>query len=132
VVVQRLPQHHAAHHDQVAGDDRPDDVDRQVGEDVGAEDAAGDARDGKAGHQLPVDVADAPVGEAGGAGGEDFRRVDAGRGHGGRGAERHENAGGGQAVGHADGAVDHLGDEADDDEEEQIVQVSPRPLLAGR
>jgi hypothetical protein len=56
-----------------------------------------------------------------GGGGEDLGGVDAGRGGRGRHAERQQHGGGDDAVRHAQGAVDDLGQKADEQEEKEIV-----------
>ena len=60
---------------------------------------------------------------AGDQGGADLGEVDGGRGGGGVGADGEQEGGGGDAVGHAEAAVDELGDEADKTDEDESFHV---------
>ena len=68
----------------------------------------------------PIDVAEAPVREAGDAGREDLGRMDAGARGRRRDAEAEHHRGRREAVGHADRAIDELRREADRDEQDEI------------
>ena len=68
---------------------------------------------------LPVDVAELPVRQAGGQRGADLGEVDGGRGGGRVGADGQQQRRRGDAVGHAEAAVDELGAEADEGEQDE-------------
>src|SRR5699024_1963228 len=93
---------------------------RQVGEHGRTGEGAHGAGDGEAADDLPVDVAETPVGDAGDEGGARFGGVD--NGAGGRGAEsgeHDEDRGGGGAETHAEAAVDELGGETREGDEQE-------------
>src|SRR6478752_6356726 len=74
---------------------------------------ASSAGDADLGDDLPVDVAELPVGESGHQGGADLGQVHGG-GSGRRvGPDGQQQRSGGDAVGHAEASVDELRDEAD-------------------
>lgn len=92
---------------------------RQPGQDVGAGERAERARQAELGDNLPVDVAEPRVGEARRQGRADLGEVDGGRGRRRRGAEEEQQGGRGDAVGHAQAAVDQLGAEADEGDQDE-------------
>ena len=71
-------------------------------------------------------------GEAGDQGGADLREVNGGRGGRGIGADREEKGGGGDAVGHAEAAVDEFGDKADKTDEDESFHVGCSMPWGGR
>ena len=99
------------------------------GERIGADRAADHSRNGETEQQFLVDIAEAPMSDARGAGGEGLGRVHAGARGGGRHAEAEQHRARGDAIGHADGAVDHLRDETDDDVKKDVVpHAGPRDV----
>ena len=93
-----------------------------AGEHIDAERAADHAGGREAPEEAPVDVAMGDVGAAGRRSGEDFRCVGRGRGVRGRHAERQEDGGRGDPVGHAERAIHHLGEETHEKEDQEIFE----------
>ena len=76
-----------------------------------------------------MNIAQAPVRDTGGAGGEDLGGMDAGAGRSRWHTEAQEHGGAGETVGHADRAIHQLRRETDGDEEQNIIphtRVPPR------
>jgi len=112
-----------------AEQDRPHDGLGDVGGEAGQQGGTGErpdrARHREDAHDPPVDVAESVVGDAGGEGGADLREVHGGRRGGGRDTGRDQQRRGRDAVGHAQGAVDELGDGADDAEHDECLHEYP-------
>ena len=109
----------------------------EVRQDGGADERADGAGDADLGDDLPVDVAELPVRGAGDQRGADLGEVDGGRGGSGVGADGQQQGRGGDAVGHAEAAVDELGEEADQGDQKEGphgtgLRVSGPPARARR
>ena len=92
---------------------------REVGEDVGARDAADDARKAEFQKEGFIDVLMKEMANTTDPSGKNFGDFDRVADHGGGGAEGEEEGGAGDSVGHAEGAIDDLADESDEDGDEE-------------
>ena len=88
---------------------------REVGKEVGARDAADDARNAEFQKEGFIDVLVEEMANATNARGKDLGDFDGVADHGGGGAEGEEEGGAGDSVGHAEGAIDNLADESNED-----------------
>ena len=122
-----LPKDEQAQQQQIAADVGPDDLAWDRGQHVGADGAADHAGDGQSPDQAAIDVAEPPMRKAGRTGREDFGRMHRGAGGGRRNADAQQHGGRRHAVGHADGAIDHLRGKAHRHEKEKIL---PHPELS--
>ena len=86
-----------------------------------AEEGADEAGHGEDRDGAPVDVAELVVRGAGDQRGADLGEVDRGRGGGRRDAGGEQQGRGRDAVGHAERAVDELGDEPDEAEHDELA-----------
>jgi hypothetical protein len=120
-----------AHEQEVGTDEGADRIAGDGGQDDGAENTADDAGNGKAHHGAAIDIAGAPMGEAGCACREGLGGVDAGAGNGRRRSEREKNARRRDAVGHAERTVDRLCEESHAHEQEEIRRHAPLRLARG-
>ena len=100
-------------------DDRPVDV----GEEIGARNAADDAGYDEPREQSPIDILVQDVADRRDAGGEGFGGMDAGRSAAGRDTERQQQRAGDHAIGHAERPIDHLRAEADQDEGQNVAEI---------
>jgi hypothetical protein len=130
---QGFPQDEGAHDQEVSVHEWRDRFTRDRREQVGADGAAHHARQRQPPHEGPINVAEAPVREAGDPGREDFGGMNAGACGCRRDAEAEHHRSSREAVGHSDSTVDELSCEADRDEEHKILQHRPPPwwLLLG-
>ena len=127
---QEAVDHVEAQRQQQARDPRLGVVGREAGEERRAGVGADEARDREDRDGLPVDVAELVVGEPGDQRGADLGEVDGGRGGGRRDAGGEEQRRGGDAVRHAEGAVDQLGDEPHESEHDELAH-DVDPFLDG-
>lgn len=93
-----------------------------------ADEGADEARDREDPHGAPVDVAELSVRETGDQRGPDLGEVHRGRRSGGRETGSQQQGRGGHSIGHAQGAVDELGEEADEAQHEQFPHGGPIPV----
>jgi len=109
----------STHEDKIGADPRLKLFAREVGEEVGARDAADDA--GKAEFQEEgfIDVLMEEMANATDPSSKNFGDFDRVADHGGGGAKGEEKGGAGDSVGHAESAIDDLADEADEDGDEE-------------
>ena len=91
----------------------------EVGEDVGARDAADDARKAEFQKEGFIDVLMENMANATDARGENFGDFNRVADHGGGGAEGEKEGGAGDSVGHAEGAIDDLAGESNEDGDEE-------------
>ena len=92
---------------------------REVGEEIGARDAADDARNAEFQKEGFIDVLVEEMANATNARGKDFGDFDRVADHGGGGAEGEEEGGAGDSVSHAEGAIDDLANESNEDGDEE-------------
>ena len=107
------------HEDEIGADPGLKLFAREVGEDVGPRDAADDARKAEFQKEGFIDVLMEEMANATNARGKDFGDFDRVADHGGGGAEGEKEGGAGDSVGHAEGAIDDLADESDEDGDEE-------------
>ena len=107
------------HENEIGADPRFKLFAREVGEDVGARDAADDARKAEFQKEGFIDVLMENMANATDARGENFGDFDRVADHGGGGAEGEEEGGAGDSVGHAEGAIDDLAGESNEDGDEE-------------
>jgi hypothetical protein len=119
------------HDHQVGKDIGPDLAARQIDQHQGAGDAAHHAGGAQQNHQAPVDIAVQDVRGAGGGGGEQLGRMDAGRCVGRGNAARQQHDGGYDAVTHAERTVDQLGEKSDQREHNKIRHAAIPPCGGG-
>lgn len=108
-----------AHKDEVAADPRFEPFARKVGEEVSAGDAAENAGETKFEKEGAIDVFMKKMTDAANARGKNLGNLHTIADEGGGGAEREEEGGTGDAVGHAEGAVDNLAGEPNEDGDEE-------------
>ncbi len=108
------------HEDEIGADPRFKLFAREVGEDVGARDAADDARKAEFQKEGFIDVLMKEMANATDPSSKNFGDFDRVADHGGGGAEGEEERGAGDSVGHAEGAIDDLAEESNEygDEED--------------
>jgi hypothetical protein len=124
---ERFPYDEHAQEKEVEADERPQGFAGKPDEHIGADCAANHARYGKTHQQLAVNIAEAPMGEARGAGGERLGCMDASTRGGWWNTESEQHRAGRHAIGHADRAIDHLRDEAYDDVKKYVVPHGKGP-----
>ena len=107
------------HEDEIGADPRLKLFAREVGEEVCARDAADDARNAEFQKEGFIDVLVEDMANATNACGKDFGYFDRVADHGGSGAEGEEERGAGDSVGHAEGAIDDLASESNEDGDEE-------------
>ncbi len=106
------------HENEIGADPRFKLFAREVGEDVGARDAADDARKAEFQKEGFVDVLMKEMANATGPCSKNFGDLNRVADHGGGGAEGEEERGAGDSVGHAEGAIDDLAGESNEDGDE--------------
>jgi len=107
------------HEDEISTDPRFKLFAREVGEEVCARDAADDARNAEFQKEGFIDVLVEEMANATNASGKDFGYFDRVADHGGGGAEGEEERGAGDSVSHAEGAIDDLAGESNEDGDEE-------------
>ena len=122
---QAAPDDDQAHKQQIAEDIGADRGAIGIDQYQRAENAAGDTSGAEDHQDAPVNVAMQDMRGAGSGGGEQLRGMDAGRGVGGRHAGRQQHHRGDDAVAHAERAVDQLGEESDQGENQKIHHRIP-------
>lgn len=106
------------------GHDRGSRLGGQLRQDGGTQEGAHGTGDRDPPHHTPVDVAELPVRDTRYEGGPDLGEVHGGRRGGRVGADRQEQRRRGDAVGHAEAAVDELGGKTDQGDENDGAHVS--------
>ena len=107
------------HEDEIGADPGLKLFAREVGEDVGARDAADDARKAEFQKEGFIDVLMKEMANATDPSSKNFGDFDRVADHGGGGAEGEEERGAGDSVGHAEGAIDDLAGESNEDSDEE-------------
>ncbi len=120
-----LGQNIEAHDQQVGGNPGFERVAVELGDHISADHAADHARNHQPQEQGLVDVAHAPVRQSRKPGGEDFGQMHRGGGGGRRYADAEQEGSGGDAVGHAQRAVDDLRAEADGGSQPEDLAAQP-------
>lgn len=113
------PKDVAAHEDEITANPRFQHFAREIGKKVGAGDAPQHSGNTQFEEEGFVDVLVEEMADAAHARGENFRDFDRVADEGGSGAESEEKGGAGDAVGHAEGAVDNLARQSDEDGDEE-------------
>jgi hypothetical protein len=119
----------AAQPEQQDGHDGLREVDRQVHQHRGADERPHRPGHGDGAHHPPVDVAERVVGDARGRGGAELGELHHRRGQRRVGAEHQQQRGGGDAVRHAEAAVDELGGDADEGEHDELLHGGTSEVL---
>ena len=107
------------HEDEIGADPGLKLFAREVGEDVGPRDAADDARKAEFQKEGFIDVLMKEMANATDSCSKNFGDFDRVADHGGGGAEGEEEGGAGDSVGHAEGAIDDLAGESNEDGDEE-------------
>ena len=107
------------HENEIGADPRFKLFAREVGEDVGPRDAADDARKAEFQKEGFIDVLMKEMANTTDPSGKNFGDFDRVADHGGGGAEGEEEGGAGDSVGHAEGAIDDLAGESNEDGDEE-------------
>jgi len=107
------------HEDEIGTDPRFKLFARKVGKKVGASDATDDARNAEFQKEGFIDVLMEEMANATNARGKDFGDFNRVADHGGGGAEGEEEGGAGDSVSHAEGAIDDLANESNEDGDEE-------------
>ena len=119
---QRFHKHPDAEQAEIGDDESFDEGRVKAREQIGADHAADDASRRKPQEQAPIDVAMREMRSAGCGGCERFGGVDHGRGVRGGHAECEQHAGRDHAIGHAQGAIDELGQKSNGEEQEERLR----------
>jgi hypothetical protein len=107
------------HEDEIGADPRLKLFAREVGEEVGARDAADDPRNAEFQKEGFIDVLVEEMANATDASSKNFGDFDRVADHGGGGAEGEEKGGAGDSVSHSEGAIDDLANESNEDGDEE-------------